>query len=35
MNVEFDSEPVYGGSDKYGKTKTKSYGDEINTNFQV
>ena len=24
MNIEFDSEPVYGGSDKYGKTKIKS-----------
>ena len=29
----FDSEPVYGGNDKYIKTKIKSYGDKMNTNF--
>ena len=34
MNIEFDSEPVYGDSDKYIKAKIKSYGDEVNTNFQ-
>ena len=34
INKEFDSEPVYGDSDKYIKTKIKSYGDKINTNFQ-
>ena len=34
MNAEFDSEPVYGDNDKYTKTKIKSYGDKINTNFQ-
>ena len=34
MNTEFDSEPVYGDNDKYIKTKIKSYGDKINTNFQ-
>ena len=34
MNIKFDSEPVYGGSDKYIKTKLKAYGDKINTNFQ-
>ena len=34
MNKEFDSEPVYGDNDKYIKTKIKSYGDKINTNFQ-
>ena len=34
MNIEFDSEPVYGDNDKYIKTKIKSYGDKINTNFQ-
>ena len=33
MNIEFDSEPVQGVSDKYIKTKIKSYGDKINTNF--
>ena len=32
INKEFDSEPVYG--DEYIKTKIKSYGDTINTNFQ-
>ena len=34
MNIEFDSEPVYGGNDKYIKTKIKSYGDKVNSNFQ-
>ena len=34
MNLKFDSEPVYGGNDKYIKTKIKLYGDKINTNFQ-
>ena len=34
MNIEFDSEPVYGDNDKYIKTKIKLYGDKINTNFQ-
>ena len=34
MNIKFDSEPVYGDNDKYIKTKTKSYGDKININFQ-
>ena len=34
MNIEFDSEPVYGDTDKYIKTKIKQYGDKINTNFQ-
>ena len=33
MNKEFDSEPVYGDSDKYIKTKIKLYGDKVNTNF--
>ena len=33
MNIEFDSEPVYGGNDKNIKTKIKLYGDKINTNF--
>ena len=31
---EFDSEPVYGDVDKYIKTKIKTYGDKVNTNFQ-
>ena len=34
MNKEFDSEPAYGGSEKYIKTKIKSCGDKINTHFQ-
>ena len=34
MNIEFDSEPVYGDSDKYIKTKIKMYEDRVNTNIQ-
>ena len=34
MNIEFDSEPVYGDGDKYIKTKIKMYGDRVNTNLQ-
>ena len=34
INKEFDSEPVYDDNDKYIKTKIKSYGDKIFTNFQ-
>ena len=34
MNIEFDSEPVYGDNDKYTKTKIKIYEDRVNTNFQ-
>ena len=34
MNIEFDSEPVYGDNDKYMKTKTKMYDDRVNTNFR-
>ena len=34
MNKGFDSEPVYGDSDKYIKTKIKSFGDKMNTNYQ-
>ena len=34
MSKKFDSELVYGDNDKYIKTKIKSYGDKINTNFQ-
>ena len=34
LNIEFDSEPVYGDVDKYIKTKIKTYGDKVNTNFQ-
>ena len=34
MNIELDSEPVYGDNDKYIKTKTKIYENRVNTNFQ-
>ena len=34
MNIEFDSEPVYGDNDKYINTKIKMYEDRVNTNFQ-
>ena len=36
MNIEFDSEPIYGDNDKYKKKakKIKSYGDKKNSNFQ-
>ena len=34
MNIEFDSQPVYGDGDKYIKTKIKMYGNRVNTNFQ-
>ena len=34
LNIEFDSETVYGDVDKYIKTKVKMYGDRVNTNFQ-
>ena len=34
LNIEFDSEPVYGGVDKYIKTKRKMYGDKVSTSFQ-
>ena len=33
MNIEFDSEPVYGDNDKYIKEKIKLYGDKVKTNF--
>ena len=31
MNIEFDSEPVYGNNDKYIKTKIKMHEDRVNT----
>ena len=34
LNIEFDSEPVYGDVDKYIKRKIKMYGVRVNTNFQ-
>ena len=34
MNMEFYSEPVYDGNDKYIKAEIKSYGDKVNKRFQ-
>ena len=34
MNIESNSELVYGHNDKYIKTKLKSHGDKVNANFQ-
>ena len=34
LNIEFDSEPVYGDGGKYLKTKLKMSEDRVNTNFQ-
>ena len=34
LNIEFDSEPVYGDNDKYIKKKIKMYENRVNTNFQ-
>ena len=34
MNIESDTEPVYGENDKYIKAKIKSYEDEINKKIQ-
>ena len=34
LDIEFDSEPVYGDGDKYIKTKIKTYEDGVNSNFQ-
>ena len=34
INIELDSKPFYGDSDKYIKTKIKTYEDKVNTNFQ-
>ena len=34
LGIEFDSEPVYGYSDFYIKTKIKKYDNKVNTNFQ-
>ena len=35
MDIKSDSEPVYGDNDKYIGTKTKIYGEKLNTNLQV
>ena len=33
MTIKFNSEATYGDVDKYVKTKIKTYGDRVNTNF--
>ena len=33
LNVQFDSDPVYGDNEKYIKTKIKMYEDKVITNF--
>ena len=35
MNIEFDSDLVYGDNDKYIKAKMKMHEDRVNTNFQA
>ena len=34
LNIELDSKPVFGDTDKYIKIKIKTYGDKVNTNFR-
>ena len=34
LGIELDSEPVYGDTDFYIKTKVKMYDNKVNTNFQ-
>ena len=34
LGIEFDSEPVYGDTDSYIKTKVTMYDNKVNTNFQ-
>ena len=34
LSIKFDNESVYDDNDKYIKTKTKLYGNKVNTNFQ-
>ena len=33
MRIKFDTKPTYGDDEKYIKTKIKSYGNNITTNF--
>ena len=35
IDIKFGSEPVYGNNHESIKTKIESYGNQINTNFQV
>ena len=34
LGIKFDSEPVYGDTNSYIKTKVNMYGNKVNTNFQ-
>ena len=34
LGIEFDSEPVYGDTDSFIKTKVKMYDNKVNTSFQ-
>ena len=34
LKINFNSDLIYGGNEKYIKTKIKIYGSSINTNFQ-
>ena len=34
LNIEVDSEPVYGDVNKYMEAKISMYGDRVDTNFQ-
>ena len=34
LGIEFDSEPVYGDTDSYKKTKVNIFDNRVNTNFQ-
>ena len=34
LGIQFDSEPVYGDTDFYIKTKVKMYDNKVNTNFR-
>ena len=34
INIEFDSESLYGDNDKHIKNKIKMYEDKVNTNFE-
>ena len=34
LDVQFDSDPIYGDNEKYIKTKIRMYKDRVITNFQ-
>ena len=35
LKIKFESKPVYGEDEKYKRTKIKTYGDSVITNFQA